>query len=266
VVRQDERRPPLIAERRLAPVEECREGRSGPWRDDHLPVEDEVPVGRQHRRSVGTRVEQLTHREPIRVLVDDGPETLQKGREVGLVAIVEMDLPGPCRRALDDRIREELRMLQEHVEDVQPKAVHPALQPAPNHPVLRRLHLGIAPVQVGLLREERVEVELLASRFPLPRRAAEERDPIVRRDPISELVDPGGVTPQIPVGVGSDARLAAGLEPAVLVARVVHHEVEDDPDSAAVGFVDEPIEVRLRAEERVDPLVIADVVADVKAR
>ena len=60
------------------------------------------------------------------------------------------------------------------------------------------------------------------------------------------------------------ARLAAGLEPGVRVAGVVHHQVEDDLQAAPVGFLDEPVEVRLAAETRIDMVVVADVVADVQ--
>ena len=50
------------------------------------------------------------------------------------------------------------------------------------------------------------------------------------------------------------------------VARVVHHQVEHDPDATSMRFVDEPVEVGLRTEQRIHALVVADVVAEVQAR
>ena len=49
------------------------------------------------------------------------------------------------------------------------------------------------------------------------------------------------------------------------VARVVHDEVEDDPDAPAMRLGHERIEVVLRTEQRIDALVVADVIAKVEA-
>ena len=54
------------------------------------------------------------------------------------------------------------------------------------------------------------------------------------------------------------------LEPRVGVAGVVHDQVEDDPDAAPMCLGDEVVEILLRAEQRVDALVVADVVAKVE--
>ena len=52
----------------------------------------------------------------------------------------------------------------------------------------------------------------------------------------------------------------------MLVARVVHHEVEDHAQAPRVRLPDEPVEVVLRAEEGIDRGMIADVVPDIKPR
>jgi hypothetical protein len=49
----------------------------------------------------------------------------------------------------------------------------------------------------------------------------------------------------------------------MLVAGVVHHQVHDHPEPKAMGLVHQAVEVRLRAEPRVDGGVVADVVADI---
>jgi hypothetical protein len=48
--------------------------------------------------------------------------------------------------------------------------------------------------------------------------------------------------------------------------RVIQDDVDDDADTAAARCLDETIEVRQRAEHRIDILVIADVVAEVDLR
>jgi hypothetical protein len=70
-----------------------------------------------------------------------------------------------------------------------------------------------------------------------------------------------GVAPHVEVAVRPVRVAAAGLEPGVLVARVVDGEVGDDPDAPGVRLRDELGEVRQRAELGQDGDVVADVVA-----
>ena len=59
-----------------------------------------------------------------------------------------------------------------------------------------------------------------------------------------------------------ESGLAAGrLEPRVLVGGVVDDEVDDHPDAAVAGLVDQLDEVAERAERRVDGVEVGDVVA-----
>jgi hypothetical protein len=51
----------------------------------------------------------------------------------------------------------------------------------------------------------------------------------------------------------------------VLVAGVVHDQVEDHPDAPGVGLGHQPVEVGLRSEPRIDGRVIGHVVSDVVA-
>jgi hypothetical protein len=264
VVREDERRPPIRPEHRLAVLDERSPGTRGPWRADQLPVEDEVAGPGEGGRPLRAAIEQLADREAVRKRVHQRPEARKELDEIRLVAIVDVDLAGPCRRARLDRVREQVRMLQEHVEHVEPKAVDAAFEPAPNHAHLGHLDLRVSPVQVRLLRQERVLVELAPPRLPGPGRATEERDPVVRRQRFAIRVDAGRIAPQIPVGVGVVARPPAGIEPGVLIAGVVHDEVEDQPHAPAMDLVEEAIEIGFGAEDRVDPSVVADVVADVE--
>ena len=50
----------------------------------------------------------------------------------------------------------------------------------------------------------------------------------------------------------------------MLVGGVVGHQVDDDLQPAGVGGGDQRVEVRERAEQRIDVAVVADVVAEVR--
>ena len=156
-------------------------------------------------------------------------------------------------------------MLEEAVEGIETEAVDAPLQPAPDHVPLVVLHARRAPVELGLLLQEGMEVELLARGIPFPARAAEPRDPVVGWQPVSVGADARGVAPQVPVAVGTARIVARRDEPAVGVAGVVHDEVEDDPHAAPMRLRDEPVEIGLAPEQRIDARMVGDVVAEVPA-
>jgi hypothetical protein len=60
--------------------------------------------------------------------------------------------------------------------------------------------------------------------------------------------------------------LSRALEPGVLIGRVVHHELDEHPDVAPMGSVDERLEVVERAVAGVDRAVVGDVVPVVLQR
>ena len=264
VVRQHGRRPARVAERGLA-LRDRRPDRDGrPRRSEQGPVEDEVPIGREAGGGLDRAVEQLADGHPAGRLVEDRPEAADELREVGLVPVVQVDLAVPGRPPRPGRVGSQPGVLQEGVEDVEPEPVDAACEPAADHRELGRLDARRPPVQLRLLGEERVVVELRSPRLPLPARAAEERDPVVRWQRRTGVSIAGGIAPQVPVGVRAGAAGARRDEPGVGVAGVVHDQVEHDPDPAPVRLRDEAVEVRLRPEERIDPFVVADVVAEIE--
>ena len=161
-----------------------------------------------------------------------------------------MVLTAPRRAALDDRVVAQLGILEEGVEDIEPEAIDAARQPAADHVPLSRLDSGVPPVQLGLADEERVVVELLPLRNPFPAGTAEEGHPIVGRERIPVGVPSGRIAPEIKVGIGSLARGSRGHEPGMLVARVVHHEIEDHLEPALVTGGDQSVEPTLPDSER----------------
>ena len=159
-------------------------------------------------------------------------------------------------------------VLGDHVDDVHAEAVDPAVEPPAHHRVDRLPDLGVLPVQVGLLAVEQVQVVLAAGLVELPGRAGEERPPVRRlgagvRRPASR---PRGGRHQYQSRLGESVDDLRLHEPRVLVAGVVDHQVHDQPHAARVQLRDQLVELRQRAEQRVDVLVVADVVAVVGLR
>lgn len=170
-----------------------------------------------------------------------------------------------------------LDVLRDEVDDVHPEAVDPAVEPPVHHRVDSLAHLGVLPVEVGLLHREQVEEVLLGRGVERPRGAREVRAPAVGLRHVepgvgggvecATLLDGGAPsTPPVPVALRILLRRARLDEPRVLVARVVHHEVHHDPDAPLVRLGQQQVELVERAEQRIDVLVVGDVVAVVVLR
>ena len=86
--------------------------------------------------------------------------------------------------------------------DVDPKPVCVAVEPESKHAVHGVNNLPATPVQIGLLRQEQVEIPLPGRLVEGPRRATERRPPVVRRRPVV------AVTPVVPVAFRRAARCA----------------------------------------------------------
>ena len=172
--------------------------------------------------------------------------------------------PGPRLRVRQRRV------LADHVDDVHPEPVHAPVQPPPHHGVDGLADLGVLPVQVGLLGGEDVQVVLAGALVPGPGRAGEVGLPVggfgARRARRLRDDAGAGVTPPVPVPLGVVAAGPRLREPRVLVGGVVHHQVHDQLHAAGVQLGDELVQVGQRAEQRVDVLVVADVVAVVVHR
>ncbi len=159
------------------------------------------------------------------------------------------------------------RLLRDEVDHVHAEAVDAAVEPAAHHGVHRLAHLGVLPVQIGLLAVEQVEVVLPGRRIPFPHRAGEERLPVgrLRAGFAAHRAGPGRA-PRVPVALRAVAARARLLEPRVLVGRVVHDEVHDELHAARVQGRDQLVEVAEGPEHGVDVLVVADVVSVVRVR
>jgi hypothetical protein len=152
---------------------------------------------------------------------------------------------------LQGRVVAEKSVLDHDLGHVDAEAGHAACEPEAQGLVEGRPHLVVPPVEVRLLRQELAQVELAARLVPRPRRTAEEREPVVRRPAVGP-----GLGPDVPVTPGRASAAPRLQEPGVSVARVVGHEVEEDPDPAIVRRDHERVEVGEGAEIRVHVAVV----------
>ena len=145
--------------------------------------------------------------------------------------------------------------------DVDAEARHAAVEPKAEDAVELAAHLGVPPVEVGLLLEEVGQVVLAGEHVEPPRRAHEHARPVVRRGAVGLRVDP-----DVPVALGRRARRAGIDEPRMQSARVVRHEIEEHGDAAVVGLGKEVVEVGHRAQLGMHAAVVGDVVAPIGVR
>ena len=135
VVREHDRRP--RRRRRIAPRASGWRRRS-PRRPSAVRISSKsktrwrgaLSFGRQ-RRIAG---EQLADGHPLGERIDEGAELREEAGQLGPVLVVEVDLAvvrAPPAEAT--RVGEQLLVLEERVEDVEPEAVDAALEPAADH-------------------------------------------------------------------------------------------------------------------------------------
>ena len=169
--------------------------------------------------------------------------------------------PNPCGASGHRPVAPRPVVLGDHPQDVDPEPVDAAREPEPEVVEHRRPHRGVAPVQVRLLRQERV-IPVLAGRLvERPGRAAELGNEVVGRAAVGRRI-----APHVPVAMRGAARRARVEEPRVVRRGVVGDEVQQDPDPALVCRGDQRVEVRQGAEHGIDVAVVGDVVAEVAHR
>ena len=188
-----------------------------------------VGLGQQHRAGVG------------------GVDLLAQALQV-LVGLVQVLAVGPVP-------------LEQVGHGVEAEAVEADVQPEADHVQHLRSHVGVVVVEVGLVGEEAVPVVLLALGVPGPVRLLR-----IDEDDADLGIALVFVAPDVPVGLGVAAVLARLLEPGMLVAGVVHHQVGHDADAPAVGLLHQLDGVGQVAVLGEDGEEVGDVIAPVPQR
>src|SRR6185437_9984750 len=152
-------------------------------------------------------------------------------------------------------------VLDQVPDHIDPKTVDALAEPEPHDLVDRLAHRGVAPVQVGLLGEEGMIIILSGRGIMLPGAAAEFRQPVVWRPAVRT-----GIAPDVPVALVIVARTAACSEPGMLVGGMVRYEVKDDLETAAMCDAHQRVEVLHGAEERIDAVIVGNVVPEIGHR
>ena len=197
----------------------------------------------------------LRQRHAVIVIQHVPLELLQILMDPRAVVIVA-DAPGGRHQPV---IRQTV-LLGDEGDHILPEAVHPQIQPEPQDVLYLLPHQRVIHVQIRLLHGEQVQIVLLPQLVPLPRLPLEHAVPVVGQVAAGLLLPPDVV-----VGIGRDA--AAGLlEPLVLVAGVVHHQIHNDLHAPLMGALQHLFEPIHAAELRRDVPVIGDIVPAVRPR
>src|SRR5258708_1154888 len=159
------------------------------------------------------------------------------------------------------RIVPKLRVMHRKIDRIDPKAVDAAIEPEARDIQKHVLNLSIMDIEVGLLRQEVVEVILAAPGIPGPSRTTEDRLPIVGRRPVGL-----GIGPDVPVGLRIVSIRPALVKPGMLVAAVRIDLVDDYLQPELMRPSNERIQVCERAEYRIDSAIIGYVIAKVAHR
>ena len=200
------------------------------------------------------------------VFVGQRAHPLDETGDVGMRHVVDPALEIERARARPvgrgrGRIVAQLRIVHREIERVDPEPVDPAVEPEARHREHRVLHCGIVHVELRLAAEEIVQIILPPTRVPGPGRAAEHRLPVRRRRTVGL-----GIGPHIPVGFRIVARGAAFDEPVMRVGRVRINLVDQQFEAERMRARDQRVEIRQRAENRIDIAIIGDVVAEILHR
>src|SRR5439155_4127542 len=179
---------------------------------------------------------------------------------VDLVHLVEIPVAPPRPASeLDAWVVAQALVPDEAGRHVDTEPIDAAVKPEAHDVIDLFAHRVIAPVEVGLFREEVMQVVLAGSLVFCPRRA----DPTEHRAPVIRRTATARVCPDVVVALRIGARRSGGYKPRMLVRGVTWHDVDDDPDVPAVGFGQEAIEVGESPEGGIDVAVIRYVVTEV---
>ena len=201
----------------------------------------------------GGREVDLPDEERVARGLAQGPDGRPDVRRVDRVQVLQAGvvlLQREGERLVGGRIVAQVRVLEQPVYRVDPETIDTSVEPEA-HDVLHRRHdLGVAPVEVGLLGIEGVQVPAPGLLVARPGRPAERGDPVVRRL----------------VAVGPDVPVRVLAEPGVLDRGVIRHQVHEQLQPPLVRGGEEGIEIRQGPVGGIHGAEVRDVVAEVGQR
>ena len=184
----------------------------------------------------------LTNQDPLGKRIDHRTQLTDHIVNLGLMLIVDASqtvLRHLCRGpGWIGWVIGEIGMLDQHPDHIDTEAINTAGEPEAHHIVDRSAYRRVAPVEIGLLGVEQMEVVLTRSLIKAPGRATKIAQPVIWRPPVS-----GRVTPDIPVAERTRARGACLHKPGVLIRGVVGYQVEDQPHAAGMQCAQQTVKI-----------------------
>jgi len=171
----------------------------------------------------GRRCIDLPDADPAVVPVKQLPDAGHEGDRPLAVPGVNMFLEGVNPQ--EGRVVPEFLIFDHQVDHIEPEPVHPQVEPEFHLFKNGLLNLVIAPVQVGLLPEKRMQIKLLCFFIKGPCASAGSRLPVIWRGSRDPLF------PDIPFSFRVCHRRRRRDKPRMPVGGVVEHHVENDPDA-----------------------------------
>jgi hypothetical protein len=131
-------------------------------------------------------------------LIENGAKLGDNGVHLRLISIVLrerfIDRRLPRSIARIGRIIAKVGIFYQEPKDINAKSIHLTIEPKPQDFVHSCADKGVAPIQVGLLRQKAVQIVLAGGLLVGPRRPAELRNPVIWRRAIRQ-----SITPDIPI-------------------------------------------------------------------
>ena len=195
-------------------------------------------------------------------VADARDEIDHAGMRLAVTANLIVERPGAWPFPLGrGRIVAQFRVVHRMVERIEAKAVDAPVQPELHRAQQRILHRNIVNVELRLAGQELVHIILPPPRIPGPGRAAKHRLPVVGR----RAVRPG-IGPDEPVCLVIVPVLPALRKPGMQVGTMGIDLVDRDLDPQFMRARHQRVEIGERAEDRVHPAIISDIIAEIAHR
>ena len=179
-----------------------------------------------HARQIIGRAD-FGHGEARVITVGQFTDALKKNQGFRLADVVQMLLHGGRQIATllrrFRRVIAQLQIMAIVIRGIQAEAIDAALQPEATNLQNGVLHFPVVEVQIRHLRQEIMQIVLLAARLPGPGGATHPALPVRWRAAVVF-----GIGPHIPIGLGVIPALPAFLEPRMLDGGVTPDLIDDD--------------------------------------